>query len=246
MNYIQSEENLKLCKSLTELVSSLRKFITNQDFSQLRFRFKHDGSPVSELDLAVEDFVRQLILELLPGFQFISEEAPLPTEWNGNYIVLDPIDGTENFISGIPIWGVGLAVFLKNELYASWVVFPEMQLEKSSKLLTLFQNTNDDSFRGPLEESRVFAYSSNSIWNEIAPKFEDEIRVFGCSLFNLTLASAGSLQSYFAGKGAKLWDIAPCLLFILESGRLPLVNGKEYRGEFLDPNYRYVVEIKNH
>jgi hypothetical protein len=44
--------------------------------------------------------------------------------------------------------------------------------------------------------------------------------------------------------GVRIWDILPAALIALENGKVVLVNGKDYRGEFLDPNFRYVVEIK--
>ncbi len=227
-----------------ELIHQLREFIQNQDFRRGNFVIKKDGSPVGDLDIAIENFILQKISVLLPGFQLIGEESPLPAEWNGNYVVIDPVDGTENYVSGIPIWGTGIALFVENQLAASWISFPEINMGITSKALDGLLVENFALFRGPLTESRVAAYSSNSSWEIVARDFPEEIRVFGCSLFNLSLAATGSLTFNSSSKGVRLWDIVPAALVALESGKKVKINGEEYYGKFLDPNLRFVVEIQ--
>jgi myo-inositol-1(or 4)-monophosphatase len=206
---------------------------------------KNDGSPVGDLDVAIENFVIKQLPALLPGFQFIGEESIFPVEWNGNYVVVDPVDGTENYVSGIPIWGTGIALFVDNQLAASWVSFPEIKMEMASRALDGFLVENFRGFRGPLKESRVSAYSSNSNWEMIAKDFPEEIRVFGCSLFNLSLAATSSITFKSSSKGVRLWDIVPAALVALESGKKVKINGEEYFGKFLNPNFRFVVEIQS-
>ena len=105
--------------AFARLIIQLREFIQDQDFRLGNYVMKNDGSPVGDLDLAIENFIMQELPILLPGFQLIGEESKFPTEWNGNYVVVDPIDGTENYVSGIPIWGTGIALFVDNQLAAS-------------------------------------------------------------------------------------------------------------------------------
>lgn len=92
---------MSISKELVALLSGhLDKIITlRSDFSQ-----KPDGSYVSKGDLLVQDLVLNYLKKALPDHQLISEEMAPFTDvlWNekGSYVVLDPIDGTENFVSG--------------------------------------------------------------------------------------------------------------------------------------------------
>lgn len=206
--------------------------------------YKEDGSPVGNLDHAIESYAHELTSTYLPEFSLIGEESPIPKLSSGNYVVIDPVDGTENFVSGLPIWGCGLALVFDNYLSASWVVFPEINLTFSSKALGQAGIKGRKEFRLPQGISRIKAYSSNTEWSAVAPCMEGEIRVLGSSLFNLTLASLGSISFNASEAGAKVWDILPPILFALEAGKSVTVNGGEYHGEFLDPDKRYVVSIQ--
>src|SRR5690606_24411399 len=88
-----------------------------QEILQLRNQFekKADDSYVSRGDLLVQELVFGYLRTYLPEHRLISEElAPYENEvWDAeaSYVVLDPIDGTENFISGLKEWGVGLSIY---------------------------------------------------------------------------------------------------------------------------------------
>lgn len=228
-----------------QLIIQLKEFIQDQDFRNGNYAMKSDGSPVGDLDIAIENFILRQLPVLLPGFQLIGEESLFPTEWNGNYVVVDPVDGTENYVSGIPIWGTGIALFVDNQLSASWISFPEINMGVASRALDGFLVENFGTFRGPLKKSRVSAYSSNSNWEMVAKDFPEEIRVFGCSLFNLSLAATSSITFNSSSKGVRIWDVVPAALVALESGKKVKINGEEYYGKFLNPNSRFVVEIQN-
>ncbi len=242
--YLNPKIAEEIISGFAEIIFRLKDFLQNQDFHSGNYVIKSDGSPVGELDLAIESFIQLQMPSLLPGFQFIGEESSLPVEWSGNYLVVDPVDGTENYVSGIPIWGTGIALFVKNQLSASWVSFPEIKMGYASRALDGFLVEDSGPFRGPLMESRVVAYSSNSNWEIAANDFPQEFRVFGCSLFNLSLAATSSLTFKSSSKGVRLWDIVPAALLALESGKKVRINGEEYLGKFLNPDLRFVVEIQ--
>jgi myo-inositol-1(or 4)-monophosphatase len=203
---------------------------------------KQDGSYVSNWDLNIQSFVSEKVHSNFPDFQLISEEGVLQFNSLGNYIVLDPIDGTENFVSGIPIWGVGVAFFVNSKLEASAVFFPEIGMYKYSKLLKVSQPFFRE-FRKTSHKSRVVGFSSNSNWTAVLDNFGLENRVLGCALFNLTLAVNGSIDFIGSDSGSMVWDIAPGLLFALENNQTVFVNEREYFGEFLDPSQRHTFRI---
>ncbi|MGQ9523705.1 MAG: inositol monophosphatase family protein [Armatimonadota bacterium] len=76
----------------------------------MRTEIKPDGTAVTNADRAVEQFLRSELERLAPGFAFLGEEYG----WHGDDSVpawvCDPIDGTTNFVHGLPHWGVSIAL----------------------------------------------------------------------------------------------------------------------------------------
>ena len=73
---------------------------------------KHPGNPVSEADLAVDAFLKRELAALLPSAGWLSEETiDAPDRLEGGLIwLVDPIDGTRDFIRGRPGWAVSVAL----------------------------------------------------------------------------------------------------------------------------------------
>jgi myo-inositol-1(or 4)-monophosphatase len=243
MKFSQGDTLREAITGFIEIIKKTESYIGSLDFTQISFSLKEDGSPVSSLDIAIENFVQSELAVALPDFKLIGEESEFPSLTTGNYLVVDPIDGTENFISGIPIWGTGFALIVQNNLVASWIFFPEISISVHSKLLREELDLPIHAMRKPFGISRVRGFSSNTEWGHVSANLHGEIRVFGCSLFNILLASEGAISYKSSEKGVRLWDVLPAALFALESGKLVLINGEDYRGQFLDPNLRFVVEI---
>jgi myo-inositol-1(or 4)-monophosphatase len=228
----------------SKFASDLLAFFSGFNFEFDVVEWKLDGSPVSDVDISIQEFIRELTLKYLGDYDLLSEETEIPFSVNGNYVVVDPIDGTENFISGIPIWGTGVAFFEENTLKAGIVVFPELRIAMYSSLIEIEDTFKFRVFR-EASQSRVQAFSSNSNWESAVASFEAENRIFGCSLFNLLLAATGAINFHASTKGVMIWDIAPALVFALERDHKVFIDGKRYFGEFLNPYERYVVEIQS-
>ncbi|MFB9904732.1 histidinol-phosphatase [Allokutzneria oryzae] len=85
--------------------------ITSQRFraQDLRVSRKPDRTPVTDADLAVEDAVRELLTNARPDDTVVGEERG-GTAGAGRSWVLDPIDGTKNFLRGVPAWATLIAL----------------------------------------------------------------------------------------------------------------------------------------
>ena len=85
--------------------------ITTERFlaRDLRVDRKPDRTPVTDADLAVEDAVRDLLAEARPADTVAGEERG-GTAGAGRAWVLDPIDGTKNFLRGVPAWATLIAL----------------------------------------------------------------------------------------------------------------------------------------
>jgi histidinol-phosphatase len=94
--------------------------------SRLRVDDKQDGSPVSEADRAIEAMARDLIATNAPGVGVLGEEEGDSASQNGARLIIDPIDGTRNFVRGIPIFATLLAVEENGHLTAGVVSAPAL------------------------------------------------------------------------------------------------------------------------
>lgn len=103
-------------KELDVLLSILDKVdeLTMDRFlaSDLRVETKPDMSPVSDADKAAEELIRSELSQAFPDDFVFGEEQGGNTDWEkGRHWIIDPIDGTKNFVRGVPVWAtlVGLA-----------------------------------------------------------------------------------------------------------------------------------------
>lgn len=71
---------------------------------------KPDRTPVTDADTAVEDAVRDLLARRRPGDRVAGEERGGAVDAAGRVWVLDPIDGTKNFLRGVPVWATLIAL----------------------------------------------------------------------------------------------------------------------------------------
>ncbi|WP_338534321.1 inositol monophosphatase family protein [Leclercia adecarboxylata] len=225
---------MNISKELVSLISAqLDKIIfLRSDYSQ-----KPDGSYVSKGDLLVQDLVLDYLAKALPDHQLISEEMAPFTDviWNdqGSYVVLDPIDGTENFVSGLKEWGIGISIYTHGVHQESCIFLPELNDVHITGMQILHHR------------SRIRGLSSSLTKQDLLQLEEGfEYRIIGCSMYNMLAAVRGAYASFENVKGVNCWDILPGLNFALEHGCEALVDGKLYQGQILFPTQKYKINIK--
>mgnify|MGYP000875730096 CR=1 FL=1 len=92
-----------LCDEIDKF--TLKRF-KDRDFSVMT---KDDMSPVTEVDRETETKIRNAIHELFPEDQIEGEEFGTGVEKSSRNWIIDPIDGTKNFLRGVPVWGTLIA-----------------------------------------------------------------------------------------------------------------------------------------
>ncbi|MDC1018365.1 hypothetical protein OAR36_07915 [Pseudomonadales bacterium] len=213
---------------LDEILELRRKFVS-----------KGDGSYVSEGDLLVQTIVLGIVNSRLPEYVLISEEfAPfenLTWDESGSYVILDPIDGTENFVSGLKEWGVGISIFRNGIHEESCIYLPELNEFLASGM-------SFEKF-----SSRIIGLSSSLDRSDLLslPPSDYEYRIIGCSMYNTLLAVKGSFVVFENVKGVNCWDVLPGLNLALEHGSQVLVDNMPYSGEILFPIKKYKIKISN-
>ena len=99
------------------LAASMRRNRRNNEFVQT----KGDQDFVTLADKAVEDLIREMISQRFPDDAILGEEAG--TSGAGDNIwVIDPIDGTTNYLKGLPDWAVSIA-YVENDLIQIGVIY---------------------------------------------------------------------------------------------------------------------------
>lgn len=199
----------------------------------LHYSLKEDGSPVTDSDIRLDAYIGEALRAVWPGIFLVSEEREIE-EGVENFPfvgVIDSLDGTENYLSGIPLWGVSVSVWVRGSHHESLLLFPEMNERMLSR----------EEFH-PFS-SRIHGFSSSiSSLEERLPLGASENRILGCATYNLFCVTTGRLASYRSDR-ANVWDILAGINIALEHGCEVKVDEKAYCGEFLDPNRKYSVVV---
>jgi 3'(2'), 5'-bisphosphate nucleotidase len=100
-----------LLDALTAVVGQASAAILALAPDALNLRRKADNSPVTAADEAAEALILEGLTRLLPGVPVVSEEATIrPTDVGGTFMLVDPLDGTREFINGRPEFTVNIAL----------------------------------------------------------------------------------------------------------------------------------------
>jgi myo-inositol-1(or 4)-monophosphatase len=187
---------------------------------------------VSEADLAAEEAIKALLAERRPDDGFVGEEGGSEDGTSGLEWVVDPLDGTVNFLFGIPQWCVSVAVRDGEGTVAGAVYDPnreelftvtragrammsgpegvaELRGSERQELATAMVAT------GLAYDAKVRAAQARAL-TRVIPRVRD-IRRFGSAALDLCWTAAGRYDAYFE-RTVKPWDIAAGQLICERAG----------------------------
>ncbi len=95
--------------------------------AQLQVEWKHDDSPVTIADREAEQLLRRALHDAFPQDGFLGEEYGDSPGSSGFRWVIDPIDGTRNFVRGIPIWATLVGLEYQGEQIAGVAEAPALR-----------------------------------------------------------------------------------------------------------------------
>lgn len=190
---------------------------------------------VSEADLAAERTIRALISQRRPQDGILGEEGEEASGESGLRWIVDPLDGTVNFLFGIPHWCVSVAVADGEGVLAGAIHDPcrgELFAAAQGGLATLGSLGSCEpprelrcSSKGELSSAMVatgLAYDSSvraaqaKVLERVIPLARD-IRRFGSAALDLAWTAAGRYDAFFE-RGVKLWDVGAGRLICERSG----------------------------
>ena len=183
---------------------------------------------VTPFDQAAERFIRAQLSTQRPHDGIIGEEESDLTGTSGLTWIVDPIDGTTNFVFGLPAWGCSIAVARGDQLLAGAVHIP-----------ALSETYSATSGQGARCNGSVIAASATSSFEtaliatgfsyhpqrrarqgttvaRLLPQVRD-IRRSGSAAYDLCCVAAGTVDGYYE-ENLSLWDIAAGALIAREAG----------------------------
>ncbi|QTE31519.1 inositol monophosphatase family protein [Pengzhenrongella sicca] len=190
--------------------------------------------PVTEMDLAAEALLRSLLAEHRPDDAILGEEGDFHPGSSGLTWVLDPIDGTVNYLYGIPAYAVSVAVVAGGPDPATWTaVAGAVHSVTDGRTWTAGRGLGSyldgrplrANAARPLAESLVgtgFGYTlarrteQGRLVAEVLPLVRD-IRRIGAASLDLCSIATGGLDLYYE-RGLKPWDLAAGALIAQEAG----------------------------
>jgi myo-inositol-1(or 4)-monophosphatase len=184
---------------------------------------------VSEADVAAEKLIRERLLAARPADGMLGEEGSDSPGSSGLRWIVDPLDGTTNFLFGIPQWGVSIAVEDEDGMLAGVVYDPmrdELWAAVRGAQPTLDGRPLEGRERAPeLATALVatgFGYDPDvraaqaEIAGRLLPRVRD-IRRLGSAAIDLAWTAAGRYDAYFE-RGIKTWDYAAGALICEAAG----------------------------
>lgn len=189
---------------------------------------------VTEADLAVEKFIISKLQEMFPEDVVLGEESGIPEDAlasgdsKGAVWIIDPIDGTFNFLRGLPEWGICIARMQNGLLTHGVIAFPDLDiLAIALRGRGSWANGRRlQSIRPDLEAERLVVLGYNHEY--LAPaRYGDiiadliandcEYRRYGAACFGLYAVATGWADAYFEAS-LNVWDACAGLLLLAEAG----------------------------
>ena len=189
---------------------------------------KGRGNLVTQTDLEIEAYLQQVLTEEFPDHRLLSEETAAGTDTAGWVWVIDPLDGTRNFVSGIPFFCINLALCYDGEPCAAVTYDPNHEeafsAERGRGLWVNDQPVRASS-KSTVQASVLgidLGYDDRrgraalQLVQQLFPGFQ-AVRVPGSAALGLAYAAAGRFD-LFVHHYLFPWDIAAGILLVHEAG----------------------------
>ncbi|MGH1376856.1 MAG: inositol monophosphatase family protein [Alphaproteobacteria bacterium] len=204
-----------------------------RDFNEvenLQVSKKGPGDFVSAADRRAEELIFEELKKARPDYSFLMEESGVVKGKNPDYRwIIDPLDGTTNFLHGLPHWAISIALEHKGEIVAGLVHDPikddifhaekgkgsfmrRRRLRVSGRNdMMLATIATGAPRRSQAKQDKFIAEYRAMI--SVAPG----MRRFGAAALDLAYVAAGRFDGFWE-RDLKAWDIAAGMLIVKESG----------------------------
>lgn len=195
---------------------------------------KEDGSLVTEVDHQIESFLCEKIAHHFPGHRIVAEEGARHSG-NDEYVwVIDPIDGTRAYASGLPVWGLSIGILRRGVPHAGLFYMPAVN--------ELYKGTEESAFLNgrplanpvptDLQSKMAFIAVPSNAHRVFEISFR-RLRSLGSTTAHLAYVARGTALAALSRK-VYVWDIVPALPLLKATGiSLRYLSGKEFEARSL-------------
>lgn len=210
-----------------------------RDLSRIKVQEKGRGDFVSVIDQQSEQIIRQILQDKFPEHDILGEEfGGLSVAESDYQWIIDPLDGTANFVHGLPHFAISIALLKKGQLEIGLIYNPitdemfsaargEGAFCNGQRIRANGQRDSHKAmiatgfpFKTPEQMTQQFAYCQS-----VLEDFSD-LRRLGAAALDLCYVACGRQDGYFES-GIKPWDIAAGILIAQEAGCLVSDYGDE-------------------
>jgi myo-inositol-1(or 4)-monophosphatase len=200
------------------------------EVEQLQVSMKGPGDFVSAADRKAEEMLRAELLRARPGYSFLMEESgSTPGTDPDHRWIVDPLDGTTNFLHGIPVFAISVALERAGVLVAGVIFNPV-----TDELYTAERGggafLNDRRIRVAARRNLTDAVIATGIPHLGKPahdRFREElmlvqskvagVRRFGSAALDLAMVASGRFDGFWE-RHLKAWDVAAGVVLVREAG----------------------------
>jgi len=212
-----------------------------REVENLQVSMKGAGDFVSRADIAAEAIIREELMGARKNYGWVGEESePVTGADPTRRWIVDPLDGTTNFLHAMPHWAVSIALEFKGEIVAGVIFDPakdEMFVAEKGQGAYLNEGRLRVSGRSKMIEC-VFATGVPFATRDGLPETLQDlarlmpvcagVRRWGAAALDLAYVAAGRYDGFWE-RGLNSWDIAAGIIIAREAGALvePLTQGAD-------------------
>ena len=203
---------IKACEKASKVI--IRDF---GEIENLQVSKKGPRDFVTKTDKKVEKILIDELSKAKKNYSFITEETGKIKNLNENSCwIIDPIDGTINFMHGIPHFAISIALRINGKMKSGLIFDPiKNEIFYAEKNTGAYFNNHRVRVSSKINLEECL-FSSNSSGVKYATPYLN-MRNTGCSALDLAYVGSGRLDGFFINK-INIWDIAAGILIIEEAG----------------------------
>ncbi len=212
MNSISANLNIMIKASEKASKILIRDF---GEIEKLQVSKKGPSDFVTNSDLKAEKIIIEELKKARPNYSIISEENGIEINKDKNNTwIIDPIDGTINFLHGVPHFAISIALKSNNEIVSGLIFDPikDEMFFAEKDMGAFFNNHKIRVSKKNKLESCLFVTGG-----KIKKEPDLSYRKSGCAALDMAYVAAGRYDGYFQNN-LNLWDIAAGIILIKEAG----------------------------
>lgn len=215
-------------KAARSASKTIVRYMDQMDKVEITEKNKNDF--VTQIDKMSEEIIITEIQKAFPRHAFLAEESAKHSALNNDFCwIIDPLDGTTNYIHGFPQFSISIALMMKNNLEVALIYDP---IRQDLFTATRGQGAYLNSRRIRVSQTKKieaaligtgFPYRDKEKVRPYVQTLENvlthcrDVRRAGSAALDLAYVASGKLDAYWEGD-LKIWDIAAGVLLVKEAG----------------------------